>query len=70
MHDIAVVADHGGALKVGSIGHTIKGINEMLSMLKNQSVDGFLMDRNTYYHFSDRIKEPKYYYIEERVKKV
>ena len=70
MHDISVVADHGGALKVGTIGHTIKGINEMISMLENKSVHGFLMDRNTYYHFSDRIKEPKYQFIAERIKKV
>lgn len=67
LHDIAVVADHGGILHIGKIGHTMRGINDMINRLDNGTVDGFLTDRNTYYHFSDRIKEPKYAYIKHKI---
>ena len=54
LHDIAVVAQHGGILKPGSIRHTMWGIDELLTMLQDNTISGFLIDRNTYYHFSHR----------------
>ena len=54
LHDIAVVAQHGGILHPGNIRHTMRGIHQLLIMLENKSISGFLIDRNTYYHFSHR----------------
>ena len=45
----------------------MKGINQLITMLKNGTIQGFLIDRNTYYHFTNRIKEKKYAYMAKRV---
>ena len=68
LHDISVVADHGGIVRNGNITHTMHGINQMVDLLKNHMVDGFLLDRNTYYHFSDRSKEAQYKSITRKMR--
>merc|ERR1719427_1161617 len=67
-HDIQLVSDKGGVVHIGTIKHTMWGMNELLSLLENKTVQGFLVDRNTHYHFNNRIKEGKYAYIGERIK--
>ena len=67
LHDISCVAQHGGIIQSGTIDHTIRGINELISMVENKSADGYLIDRNTYYHFSQRLKVKKYAYIARRM---
>ena len=63
LHDIALVAQHGGILHQGSIDHTLTGIDELIDMLKNGTIDGFLLDRNSFYYFSKRTKEQKYRFV-------
>ena len=45
----------------------MRGIEQLLSMLVNKTVQGFLVDRNTYYHFTNRVKEEKYKHIAKRM---
>ena len=52
---------------MGTIGHTMRGIDEMIDLLRNGNVSGFIVDRNTHYHFSNRVKEPKYKYIQDKL---
>ena len=59
IHDIALVAQHGGILYQGSIDNTLKGIGELIDMLENKTIDGFVLDRNTYYYYSKRAEKPK-----------
>ena len=70
LHDISCVAHHGGIIKSGTIDHTIRGINELITMVESKSADGYLIDRNTYYHFAQRMKAPKYAYIARRLPKI
>jgi len=69
-HDIQIVADQGGVLRIGTIGHTMRGIEELIDLLENKTVQGFLIDRNTHYHFNNRIEEGKYKYIGDRIKHI
>ena len=55
-----MVAEHGGVVHTGTTKHTMRGIQEMIQLLKEGTIKGFLVDRNTYYHFSNRISEKKY----------
>lgn len=67
LHDISIVSDHGGVLYQTSIYKTMRGINELLILLQNRSIDGFLLDRNTFYHFNLFSKEKKKHkYIADR----
>ena len=68
IHDIATVAEHGGIIHVSELGSTMKGIEEMLNQLQTKSIHGFLIDRNTYYHLSNRVKENKYKHIAKKLK--
>ena len=55
---------------MGTIGHTMRGIDEMIDLLVKGNVSGFVVDRNTHYHFTNRVKEPKYKYIDEKLKNI
>ena len=70
IHDMSVVAHHGGMLRMGSIGHTMRGINQLITMVENRTAHGYLIDRNTYRYFNNRIKEKKYKYIAERFERL
>ena len=55
----------------GDVHHTVRGIDQLITMVTNGSVQGFLIDRNTYYHFSKRIEAaPKYSHIKTKMHKV
>ena len=69
-HDIQLVTHQGGVVYIGKFGHTMRGMNEMISLLESKTVEGFLVDRNTHYHFMNRIKEKKYKYIARRLEKI
>lgn len=71
LHDIAIVSEHGGVLYQTSIYKTMSGINELLSMLDNKTIDGFLIDQNTYFHFSlISLKKEKHKHIGVRFGKM
>ena len=59
LHDIALVAQHGGILYQGRIDKTLKGIGELIEMLENKTIDGFILDRNTYYYYYKRAEEAR-----------
>lgn len=69
IHDIAIVAQHGGIIHTGKIYKTMDGIYDLIMMLHNKTIDGFLIDRNTYYHFSKRMKRPKYAHFEKLIQR-
>ena len=48
----------------------MRGINELISLLANHTVNGILFDRNTYYHFNSRTHEKKYQYIAQRLQSI
>jgi len=70
LHDMEAVAHYGGMVRIGSIFHTMLGIDEMIDMIENKTVTGFLIDKNTGHHFTSRIKESKYQHIETKMKRI
>ena len=48
----------------------MRGFDELISMMLNETIDGFFVDRNTYRHVLHRISEPKYNYIYKRMIKM
>ena len=52
LHDMEAVAHYGGIVRIGSIFHTMLGIDEMIDMIENKTVTGFLIDKNTGHHFT------------------
>ena len=66
IHDMSIVAHHGGVLHVGTVGHTMRGIDQLITMVQNKTVSGYLIDKNTYRYFNNRVKANKYQYIGER----
>ena len=60
IHDMSIVARHGGVLHVGTVGHTMRGIDQLITMVENKTVSGYLVDKNTYRYFNSRLKEEMY----------
>lgn len=60
LHDSTIVAQHGGVVMEGKQTKTVLAIGELIVMLEGKQIDGFLMNRNTYYFFTRRLKEEKY----------
>lgn len=60
LHDANIISQHGGVLIEGTYEKTVYGIVELIDMLHAQKIDGFLINRNTYYFFTRRIKAEKY----------
>ena len=70
-HDIQIVSEKGGVIRMGTIGHTMRGIDEMINLLHNLTVGGFVVDRNTHYHFVNRVNtSKKYKYIKDKLAKM
>ena len=70
-HDIQIVAEKGAVIHMGTIGRTMKGIDEMINLLQNGTVSGFIVDRNTHYHVTQRINNSKKYkHIKEKLEKM
>ena len=55
---------------MGSVGHTMRGINQLITMVENRTAHGFLIDRNTFHYFNNRLKEEKYKHIANRIQKL
>lgn len=71
LHDIAVVAQDGGILYQTQIFKTMRGINELLLLLENKTIDGFLIDKNTYNFFvSYSAVAKKHMHIAARLKRI
>jgi len=70
-HDIQIVSEKGAVIRMGTIGHTMRGIDEMINLLRNRTVGGFVVDRNTHYHFVNRVNTSrKYKYIKDKLAKM
>ena len=63
LHDASLVAQYGGILHEIDFNDTAVGISELIKMMERSEIDGFLINRSTYYYFARVIKHAKYKHI-------
>ena len=59
IHDSTLVAQRGGIIHAVNIYKTSHGIRKLTEMLRSNKIDGFVINRNTYYFFSRKMKKEK-----------
>ena len=57
IHDSTLVAQHGGIIHSVNIYKTSDGIRKLTEMLLSNKIDGFVINRNTYYFFTRKMKK-------------
>ena len=60
LQDASIISQHGGIVQTTDDYKTVRGVTELITRLQNKDIDGFLINKNTYYHYSGRLKEEKY----------
>lgn len=60
LHDVTMIAQNGGILHEISDDNTILGVFELIKKLQRKSLDGFLINKSTYYYFSRKVHNAKY----------
>ena len=59
--DLIVIAQHGGVAIEIAHNDTMIGIGDLIKMVKEKRIDGYLINRSTYYTFTRSIKEKEKY---------
>ena len=49
---------------------SFRGIDQLITMVENKTASGYLIDRNTFHYFNNRLKDQKYHYIARRVRQM
>ena len=60
LNDAALIAQHGGIVHTIEYNDTTVGIGELMLLLKDEVINGFIINRQIYYDFIRNIKKPIY----------
>lgn len=70
LHDAIIVSQHGGIVHTATKDKTVFAIAELIKSMQHNDIDGFLLNRNTFYYFNRRLKAEKYKSVADSVSDV